>query len=381
MKQVPLAAFLGLCAFLGGLTASYWAKGPGAAFAQAPDATRPPDGEAGRGLGIGRDTFEAVARRVGPSIVAIEAVKPAVKVGKSRSVDDSGSGFLVRIPGKRGVFVVTNNHVIGQAPPSQITVSTSDSRIFHPSRVLSDPESDIALLAVPETETVTPAPVGDSDRMRVGHWVLAFGSPFGLNQTVTHGIISARERGQVSLGTTIRIKEFLQTDAAINPGSSGGALVNLDGEVIGINTAIASPSGSNSGIAFSIPINLVKNIAVQLLEKGRVTRGYLGVQLAPGFEPAEAVKLGLTKAQGALVDGVHPETPAASAGLRPKDVILELDGAAVRNENQFINRISTLPPGQTVRLKIWRDRRYLQVEAVVGDWGKVEARFKKGTAP
>ena len=121
--------------------------------------------------------------------------------------------------------------------------------------------------------------------------------PFGLNQTVTHGIISAGERGQVSLGSTIRIKDFLQTDAAINPGSSGGPLVNLDGEVIGINTAIASPSGSNTGIAFSIPINMAKRIAGQLLEKGKVTRGYLGVQLAAGFESADAVKLGLTRAR------------------------------------------------------------------------------------
>ena len=377
MKQVALVAFLGLCAYLGGLTASHSTKTAGLAFAQSPDATKPVESDPNRGLAVSRDAFEAVARRMSPSVVAIEAVKPTVKEGKARSVDDSGSGVLVRIPGKRGVFVITNNHVVGQAAPSQITVSLQDNRMFRPAKVLADPESDIALLQVPDSETVTPAPLGDSDRMRVGHWVLAFGSPFGLNQTVTHGIISARERGQVSLGTTIRIKEFLQTDAAINPGSSGGALVNLDGEVIGINTAIASPSGSNSGIAFSIPINLVKSIATQLLDKGRVTRGYLGVQLAPGFEPAEAIKLGLTRAQGALVDGVHPETPAASAGLRSKDVILELDGVPVRNENQFINRISTLPPGQTVRLKIWRDRRYNQVEAVVGDWGKAEARFKK----
>src|SRR5262245_15800843 len=372
MKQVALTVFLGACAFAGGLTASYWNHGTNLAFAQAPDPTRPTEN-----LGVNRDAFESVARRLSLSIVAIEAVKPTVKEGKSRSIDDSGSGVLVRIPGKRGVFVLTNNHVVGLAAPAQITISLADNRILRPTKVLTDPESDVALLALPDGETVTPAPLGDSDRMRVGHWVLAFGSPFGLNQTVTHGIISARDRGQVSLGTTIRIKEFLQTDAAINPGSSGGPLVNVDGEVIGINTAIASPSGSNSGIAFSIPINLVKNIAVQLLEKGRVTRGYLGVQLSPGFESAEAVKLGLTRAQGALVDSVHPETPAATAGLRVKDVILELDGAPVRNENQFINRISTLPPGQTIRLKLWRDRKYTQVEAVVGDWSKVEARFKK----
>jgi S1-C subfamily serine protease len=373
MKQAVLALFLGLCAFLGGASAVWMSQHAPQAFAQTPDATRPSEG-APHTL---REGFESIARKLAPSIVAIEAIKPTVKEGKTRAVDDSGSGVLVRLPGKRGTFVITNNHVIGQAPASQITINLSDNRILKPTRVFSDPESDVALLALNDAEVGTSAILGDSDRMRVGNWVLAFGSPFGLNQTVTHGIISARDRGQVSLGTTIRIKEFLQTDAAINPGSSGGPLVNLDGEVIGINTAIASPSGSNSGIAFSIPINLVKSIANQLLEKGRVTRGYLGVQLAPGFESSEAIKLGLTKAQGALVDGVHPETPAATAGLRPKDVILELDGLAVRNENQFINRVSTLPPGQKVRLKVWRERRTIQIDAVVGDWGKVESRFKK----
>lgn len=376
MKQIALTVFLGSCAFLGGMSATWVTQSTSSAYARAQDATRAPEADTARGP-IQRDSFEAVARKMAPSLVAIEAVKPTVKEGKSRSVDDSGSGAMVRIPGKRGVFVITNNHVVGQAAPNQITLNLSDNRILRPTRVVADPESDIALLAIPDSETVTPAPLGDSDRMRVGHWVLAFGSPFGLNQTVTHGIISARDRGQVSLGSTIRIKEFLQTDAAINPGSSGGPLVNLEGEIIGINTAIASPSGSNSGVAFSIPINLVKTIAVQLLDKGRVTRGYLGVQLAPGFEPAEAVKLGLSKAQGALVDGVHPDTPAAAAGLRSKDVIVELDGVAVRNENQFINRVSTLPPGQKVRLKLWRDRAYVQIEAVVGDWSKAESRFKK----
>src|SRR5262249_494405 len=157
------------------------------------------------------------------------------------------------------------------------------------------------------------------------------------NQTVTHGIISARERGQVSLGNTIRIKDFLQTDAAINPGSSGGPLVNLHGEVIGVNTAIASHSGSNSGVAFSIPINLVKRVVEQLLEKGNVSRGYLGMQLAQSFEPADAVRLGLDRVQGALVEAVYSGTPAASAGLRANDVVLQVDHVAVRNENHLIN--------------------------------------------
>jgi S1-C subfamily serine protease len=343
-----------------------WARSPGSAPGDA-------DTAALRALNY---RFEAVSRKLSPSVVALEAIKPATKAGKSRTVDDSGSGVIIRLPGKTGVYVLTNNHVIGQARPEQITINLADNRILRPVRAYTDPESDVAILAL-NTENLAAAPLGDSDRMRVGMWVLAFGSPFGLNQTVTHGIISARERGQVSLGSTIRIKDFLQTDAAINPGSSGGPLVNLDGEVIGINTAIASPSGSNTGIAFSIPINMVKKIALQLLDKGRVTRGFLGVQLAPGFESADAIKLGLARAQGALVDGAHPDTPAATAGLRRSDVILELDGVAIRNENHLINTVSNLPPGQKVRLKVWRNRRSITLDAVVGDWSKAEARFKK----
>ena len=204
--------------------------------------------------------------------------------------------------------------------------------------------------------------------------MLAIGSPFGLNQTVTHGIISARERGQVSLGTTIRIKDFLQTDAAINPGSSGGPLVNLNGEVIGVNTAIASHSGSNSGVAFSIPVNLVKRVVGQLLEKGNVSRGYLGMQLAQSFEPADAVKLGLDRVQGALVETVYTGTPAASAGLRANDVVLQIDNFAVRNENQLINSVSAMPVGQKIRLQVWRDRKIVTLEAVIGDWSQGQTR-------
>jgi hypothetical protein len=200
-----------------------------------------------------------------------------------------------------------------------------------------------------DAENLTAAELGDSDKARVGQFVLAFGSPFGLNQTVTHGIISARERGQVSLGSTIRIKDFLQTDAAINPGSSGGPLLNLDGEVIGINTAIASQSGSASGVAFAIPINLVKRIVQQLQERGSVSRGYLGLVLAQSFEPADAVKLGLDRARGAKVESVYPGTPAELAGVRVNDVVLSIDGSAIRNDNHLINMISMLPAGQRVK--------------------------------
>jgi S1-C subfamily serine protease len=322
------------------------------------------------------DRFEQVARRLGPAVVAIEAVKPSNKAGsKGRSVEESGSGVMIRVAGRRQVLAITNNHVVSQAPPSQITVSLADSRILKPSQVWADPESDIAVLQL-DDETLPTVPLGDSDGVRVGQWVLAFGSPFGLNQTVTHGIISARDRGQISLGGTIRIKEFLQTDAAINPGSSGGPLVNLEGEVIGINTAIASHSGSNSGVAFSIPVNLVKRVMQQLLEKGGVSRGYLGLQVAPSFETADATRLGLDRAQGALVEMIHPDTPAAAAGLKPGDVVLEVDGRTVRDENDLINLVSGLQAGQKIRLKVWRNRQSIPLEAVVGDWATGKKRIQ-----
>ncbi|HMF11095.1 MAG TPA: trypsin-like peptidase domain-containing protein, partial [Gemmataceae bacterium] len=316
------------------------------------------------------ERFERVARKIAPTVVAVEAVKPpaATSNGKGKPIEESGSGVVIRAPGIRDALVLTNNHVVAHSNPQQITVSLADGRLLHPAQVWADPESDVALLRLEGAENAPAALLGDSDTTRVGQWVLAFGSPFGLNQTVTHGIISARERGQVSLGGTIRIKDFLQTDAAINPGSSGGPLVNLDGEVIGINTAIASHNGSNSGVAFSIPVNLVKRVTKQLLDRGTVSRGYLGMQLAQSFEPADALKLGLDRATGALVETVYHETPAAAAGLRPGDVVLQVDGTPIRNENHMINLISGLKVGQRVRLEVWRNRKTLALEAVVGDW-------------
>jgi serine protease Do len=370
-----MTCFLGACSCLGGLLAvTFGIHGLSPAVAQmntprtaasTPDAARI------------SERFEYVARKVSPAVVAVEAVKPARgNSSKSRSVDESGSGVLIRAARHPGVYVLTNNHVIQQAAADQITISLADNRILKPTKVWVDPESDVALLLLNDPDLPSAA-LGDSDQARVGQWVLAIGSPFGLNQTVTHGIISARERGQVSLGSTIRIKDFLQTDAAINPGSSGGPLLNMDGEVIGINTAIASHSGSNSGVAFSIPVNLVKRIIDQLLDRGTVARGYLGLQVAASFEPADAAALGLNRAQGALVETVYSDTPAAAAGLRTRDVVLEVDGVAVRNENHFINLISGLQVGRRVRLQVWRERRVLMLEAVVGDWNAAQVRFQQ----
>lgn len=379
MKRVLLILFLGSCAFFGsGVAVTLVPRLESPAKAQ-PQATV---GQPAPVNDIQRlsDRFEVVARQVMPAVVSVEATKPPATgtSAKSRPIEESGSGVLIRVEGQRQVLALTNNHVVANARPDQITVNLADGRIFRPGHVWADPESDVAALRIDSTEALPTANLGDSERVRVGQWVLAVGSPFGLNQTVTHGIISARERGQVSLGSTIRIKDFLQTDAAINPGSSGGPLVNLESEVIGINTAIASNNGSNSGVAFSIPINLVKRVLRQLLEKGSVSRGYLGLQLAASFEPADALKLGLDRAQGARVEAVYPDTPAASAGLRVNDVVLQVDETAVRNENHFINTISALPAGQKVRLQIWRDRKTQTLDAIVGDWSKAQSRFRSG---
>ena len=370
MKSFAWPLLVCACAMLGGIVSNRLLDGgTPRAWAQAPPASGKQP--------LLEDRFEGVARRVSPGIVALEALKPVVRDGKSRSVEDSGSGVLVKFSGRPGTYVITNNHVVGAAPARQITVALADGKILKPAKVWADPESDIAILKLADDVEAPTVALGDSSKVRVGQWVLAFGSPFGLNQTVTHGIISAKERGQVSLDSTIRIKEFLQTDAAINPGSSGGALVDMDGEVIAINTAIASPSKGSAGVAFSIPINLVKKIAGQLLDGGKVRRGYLGVQLTAGLDLNEALKIGLTRAQGAMVEAVQPGSPAEKAGLRKGDVILEMDSRPVANDNQFINRVASLPPGKKVRLKVWRTRKAFAAEAEVGDWNAVSRSFRR----
>ncbi|QEL16877.1 S1C family serine protease [Limnoglobus roseus] len=352
-----------LGAFLGSVTTGLFVRPTLPAMAQSPLPAPP------QSYGAAGEPFDVLAARLAPSIVAVDAVKPQQPstTNKGKPLEESGSGVLLTFEKQPNVFAVTNNHVVSGAKAEEITVTLNDGRILRPARVWADPESDIALLML-DAPNLKPAAMGDSDRLRPGQWVLAFGSPFGLNQTVTHGIISAKDRGQISLGNTIRIKEFLQTDAAINPGSSGGPLVSTDGTVIGINTAIASNSGSNSGVAFSIPINLVKRIGRELLETGGVNRGYLGVQLSPTLEPSEALRLGLDKVRGALVDSVNAGSPAALAGLKVKDVILKLEGVELRDENHLINLISNLPPNHKVRLSVWREKQLRTVEVTIGEW-------------
>lgn len=375
MRRMAWLLFLGCSSFLGGIVGvSLLHRDFPRAIAQSPSSIPvDPINQLG-------NRFEQVARDVSPTVVALLAVKPNTNPNaKKPTVDESGSGVMIKLPGKSGTYILTNNHVINRASASQITISLSDNRLFKPTQVWADPESDIALLLLDAKETFSTAILGDSDQVHVGQWVLALGSPFGLNQTVTHGIISARERGQIDLGRTIRIKDFLQTDAAINPGSSGGPLVNLRGEVIGINTAIASNTNTNSGVAFSVPINIARRVALQLLEKGSVTRGYLGLQTAESFEAVDAERLGMDRAHGALIERIYDNTPAAVAGLRVNDVILSVDGTLIRNENHFINMISNLPIGKEIRIEIWRNRSRQTVTARVGDWARAQSLLKPVT--
>ena len=369
LKRVALVAVCGTSAFFGGLAAELFFRPTTDLSAQPSPLPPAPTPDPVRAHLT--DRFQTVIKMVGPAVVSVDAVKPPAAStstsNKGKPIEESGSGVMVRFPGVAGTVVVTNHHVVGAAGPEKVFVTMHDGRILRPARILADAESDISLLHFDETN-LPAVEFADSDRVQKGQWVLAFGSPFGLNQTVTHGIISATERGQISLGSTIRIKEFLQTDAAINPGSSGGPLTDLDGKVVGINTAIASQSGSNSGVAFSIPANLVKRIAAQLFEKGTVTRGYLGVQLATTLDPAEALRIGLDRVSGALVEIVHPGTPAETAGLKVGDVVLKIGDVQLRDENHLINIVSALRANERVRLTVWRERKEQFVDVAIGDY-------------
>ncbi len=218
--------------------------------------------------------------------------------------------------------MLTNHHVIEGGKIGKIRIFLHDGRTLFPVRTWSDAKADIAVLKL-DREDLPAARLGNSDTALVGSWVVAMGSPFGLMHSVSQGIISARGRHMDEL-QDVENQDFLQTDAAINPGNSGGPLVNMKGEVIGINNSIASNGGGNEGVGFSIPINLARWIMNELLSNGHVTRGALGVDLQPNFRQEDAKKLGLDRPQGAWIDKVHPDSPAARGGLRDGDVILNL---------------------------------------------------------
>jgi serine protease Do len=265
-----------------------------------------------------------------------------------------GSGFIVSPEGD----IVTNNHVIDGA--SRVEVKLSDGRKFAATVVGADPKTDLALLRIKADRALPHVTFGDSDTLRRGHVVLAVGNPFGLGGTVTAGIVSAHHRN-INAGP---YDNFIQTDAAINQGNSGGPLFNTKGEVVGVNTAIFSPNGGSVGIGFAIPSNLTKDVVGQLREHGRVERGWLGVTIQP-LSPEIAQAMSLDGAHGALVSDITPDSPAAKAGLRPGDVIVGYDGKAVKEMRDLPRLVAATEAGRTVPVELWRDGRKMAVSVAI----------------
>jgi len=287
---------------------------------------------------------------------------------RSRVEMGQGSGFLVSSDG----YILTNNHVVGEA--DVVNVKLLDGRGYEAKLVGTDPQTDVALLKI-EARDLPFLELGDSDSLEVGEWVLAIGNPFGLSHTVTAGIVSALGRSQVGI---VDYEDFIQTDAAINPGNSGGPLVNLDGRVVGINSAIFSRSGGYMGIGFSIPSNLVRSIFDQLRRTGAVTRGFLGVGIQD-LDPAMSEHLGLKGERGVLVSQVMEGSAAEAAGMQVGDVVTTLDGRPVANSGEFRNRVATTPPGTAVRLQVSRGGKLLDLQVTVGrkDGEPVKAASKE----
>jgi serine protease Do len=331
--------------------------------------------------------FAAVARDVSPGVVFVQVEKTvsgqtAMRFGNSRGdafpgddllrrffgipfgqlepqerhIVGQGSGFIV----SRDGVILTNNHVVGDA--DKVTVTLQDGREFDAKLVGTDPHTDVAVIRI-DADDLPALPLGDSDNLEVGEWVVAVGNPFGLSHTITAGVVSAKGRSSVGIA---EYENFIQTDAAINPGNSGGPLVNLDGEVVGMNTAIYSRSGGYMGIGFAIPINMVKSVSDQLLTTGKVTRGYLGVVIQ---EMTSELARTFTNGQkrGVLVAQVTDDSPAARAGLRRGDVIISLDGRQVDRVGELRNRLAMMTPGSTATLGLLRDGQESTVEVTIGE--------------
>jgi serine protease Do len=307
--------------------------------------------------------YKRVVKLVAPSVVHIES-SPSPQYRFRRDVEEAGSGVVVRYRGND--YVLTNRHVIMHSDEELISLQLDSGQELNPTKIMSDSDTDVAVLAV-VAEGLVPARIGDSDSLEIGDIVMAFGSPFNLRQSVTRGIVSAKGRSNLDLGEgEVDYQNFIQTDAAINPGNSGGPLVNLRGEVVGLNTAIASNSGGNEGIGFSIPINVAVRIMRQLIENGVVERGFLGVKLDGDFNSPSAQLLGLPRLMGARVLNVTEHSPAAEAKLRRDDVILRFDGLEVDDMEHLINLVKRTEINRQVELVIFRDRQMLKSHISVG---------------
>jgi serine protease Do len=318
------------------------------------------------------ENFVAVAKAVTPSVVSITVTTsgkerennmprdffhffgPDFKAPEPEPSQGSGSGVLITPDG----YIVTNNHVVDGAEKGGIEVTMQEKIRYKAKLVGTDPTTDLAVIKI-EAKDLPVAALGNSDNVQVGEWVLAIGNPLGLTSTVTAGIISAMGRNIRIINDNYGIENFIQTDAAINPGNSGGALVNMSGEVIGINTAIATTNARYQGYGFAVPINLVKTVAADLIKEGKVHRGYIGIQIGP-VDQTMASALGLDKVQGVLVSGLVKGGAGEAAGLKEGDVILSIDGKETNAPNELQTYVATRHPNDVVTLRIVREGRTIE---------------------
>jgi serine protease Do len=291
---------------------------------------------------FGEDFFERFHRQQTPDQNAV--------------VRGGGTGVIVSSHG----HILTNNHVVEDM--DQVTVTLPDSRTFQAEIVGRDPKTDLAVIKV-SAEDLKPAELGDSDQLNVGEWVLAVGNPFGLDHTVTAGIVSAKGRAYVGLA---EYEDYIQTDAAINPGNSGGPLLNLEGQVIGINSAIVSSRGGYTGVGFAIPINMAQKVMEDLIADGKVQRGFLGV-IIQNLTPDLAKSFGYDGEEGVLIAEVSSDGPAAKAGIKVDDIIVELAGTKMTNMNQLRNTVANTVPGTELDAKVFRDGKTHELKVKVGE--------------
>jgi serine protease Do len=354
-----------------------------------PTAASAPSANALAAAARGLPDFADLVAQVGPAVVNVQVVEKAQSAPSQddNSDDDSedpfgdffrrfglprpnmpqprnfapvhgiGSGFIISPDG----YILTNTHVVNNA--SKITVKLTDRREFDAKVVGMDERTDVAVIKISAKGDLPVVRLGDSNKLRPGQWVLAIGSPFGFENSVTAGVVSATARGNVGEGGNGYVP-FIQTDVAVNPGNSGGPLFNLSGEVVGINSQIYSRSGGYEGISFAIPIDVASNVADQLIKTGHVSRGRIGVTIQE-VTAATAENLGLDRPRGAAVASVEPGGPADKAGIEPLDIILGVNGKPVETSDQLPAIIAEIKPGQSAQLDVWRDKSIKHISVTV----------------